>query len=190
MDDRSVIIVSGLPRSGTSMMMRMLEAGGIPLLIDNLRQADKDNPKGYYEFEKVKQIEQDTSWLPDAQGKAVKMVSALLKHLPPDYRYKIVFMRREMAEILASQRQMLVRRGEPTDLVSDEKMADLFERHLKQVIDWIDAQPNVEVLYVSFNDVVKQPSEPVAQVNRFLGGAMDEAAMNAAVDPQLYRQRR
>ncbi|HFD38992.1 MAG TPA: sulfotransferase family protein, partial [Anaerolineae bacterium] len=98
---RPITIVSGLPRSGTSMMMKMLEAGGLPVLTDQIRAADEDNPKGYYEFERVKQIEHDQEWLPDAQGKAVKMIAALLKHLPPDYEYKIVFMQRDMQEVLA-----------------------------------------------------------------------------------------
>ena len=94
MDRDVVTIVSGLPRSGTSMMMKMLEAGGIELLIDRVRVADADNPKGYYEFERVKQIETDQAWLPEAQGKAVKMISALLRHLPADCRYRIIFMER------------------------------------------------------------------------------------------------
>jgi len=119
MDRDTILIVSGLPRSGTSMMMKMLEAGGMAVLTDNIRTADQDNPRGYYEFERVKQIEHDTAWLPEAQGKAVKMIAGLLKHLPADYVYKIIFMQRDMDEVLASQRQMLVRRGKPTDCASD-----------------------------------------------------------------------
>ncbi|HSJ55892.1 MAG TPA: sulfotransferase family protein, partial [Anaerolineae bacterium] len=98
MENNAIVIVSGLPRSGTSMMMKMLEAGGVRVLTDYERTADEDNPKGYYEFERVKQIEHDREWLPEACGKAVKMVSALLKHLPADYYYKVIFMRREMEE--------------------------------------------------------------------------------------------
>lgn len=185
-----VTIVSGLPRSGTSMMMRMLEAGGMPVLTDNIRTADEDNPKGYYEFERVKQIEQDKAWLPEAKGKVVKMVAALLKHLPADYDYKIVFMHRDMEEILASQRQMLIRRGEPTDTVSDERMAELFGRHLTQIESWLANQPNMQVLYVHYGDVLAAPAHEAERINHFLGDTLDVEKMVAAVDPSLYRQRR
>ncbi len=128
-----VTLVSGLPRSGTSMMMRMLEAGGLPVLADHLRTADEDNPEGYYEFERVKKIEHDSAWLEEARGRVVKMISALLKHLPPGYTYKIVFMRRKLEEILASQREMLVRRGKPADATGDARMAEFFTSHLHRV---------------------------------------------------------
>ena len=133
MQQETITIVSGLPRSGTSMMMKILEAGGLEVLTDNLRTADEDNPKGYYEFERVKKLKEDQAWLDDAKGKVVKIISAILKDLPPDYNYKIVFMYRKIEEILASQKKMLIRRGEPTDKTSDEKMTEVFESHLKQV---------------------------------------------------------
>ncbi len=184
-----IIIVSGLPRSGTSMMMRMLEAGGVPILTDHVRTADEDNPKGYYEFERVKQIAHDKAWLPQAQGKAVKMISALLKHLPADYEYRIVFMQRNIREILASQRQMLLRRGEPTDGVSDERMAVLFTKHLSRVRDWLSKQPHMHVLYVHYGDVLADPLGQARRVAHFLGGTLDEEAMARVVDRRLYRQR-
>jgi hypothetical protein len=133
------------------MMMRMLEAGGIEVLSDGVRRADADNPRGYYEFERVKQIERDKSWLDDAEGRVVKMISQLLRHLPSDYTYRVIFMRRRMAEILASQRRMLVRRGESTDAVSDERMAALFRDHIRRVGAWLDQQPNFAVITVSYN---------------------------------------
>ena len=185
-----VTVVSGLPRSGTSMMMKMLEAGGIPPLTDEIREADKDNPKGYYEFERVKKLDEgDTAWLEGAQGKAVKVISALLKYLPQGYTYKVIFMRRKMEEILASQRQMLIRRGESTDEASDEELMDLFGKHLAQVQAWVDEQPNVDVLYVSYNDVMENPLGQVVQVNHFLGDTLDAENMVAVVDRVLYRQR-
>jgi argonaute-like protein implicated in RNA metabolism and viral defense len=159
MDERQIAIVSGLPRSGTSMLMKMLEAGGMQVLTDYIREADEDNPEGYYEFEKVKQIKHDESWLEDAEGKVVKMISQLLQHLPPDYTYKVVFMHRRMEEILASQRKMLIRRGAPSDEVSDEQMAALFRKHLKRLKTWLDEQPNFEVIYVSYNEVLANPIE-------------------------------
>lgn len=185
-----VTIVSGLPRSGTSMMMRMLEAGGMQVLIDGIRTADEDNPKGYYEFERVKQIEHDQSWLEDAKGKAVKMVSALLKHLSRDYTYKLIFMRRKIKEILASQKQMLIKRGEPTDTVSPEKMTGLFRQHLRLVEAWIDQQPNIEVIYVSYNEILENPVEQAKRVNQFLDYILNVESMVSVVDRTLYRQRR
>jgi hypothetical protein len=185
----SIAVVSGLPRSGTSMMMRMLEAGGIPVLTDHLRTADEDNPEGYYEYEPVKQIEEDQGWLDQAQGHAVKMVSALLEHLPPDYRYKVVFMRREMGEILASQRKMLERLGESRGEVGDATMARLFAQHLAKVTGWLDTQPNVDVLYVSYNEVLADPIAQATRVSQFFDGKLDVAAMAEVVDPELYRNR-
>ena len=190
MNQGQIAIVSGLPRSGTSMLMKMLEAGGMQVLTDNIREADEDNPKGYYEFEKVKQIEHDKSWLQDAEGKGVKMVSRLLQHLPPDYTYKVVFMRRRMEEILASQRKMLIRRGEPSDKVSDEQIAALFRKHLKRLKTWLDGQPNFEVIYVSYNKVLANPVEQARSVSQFFDGALDVESMVNVIDPKLYRQRK
>jgi len=189
MDTEVITIVSGLPRSGTSMMMRMLEAGGMATLVDQIRTADEDNPKGYYEFELVKQVEEDTSWLDDGRGKVVKMIAALLKHLPATHRYRVVFMHRNIGEVLASQRQMLIRRGEPTDTISDGRMADLFEKHVERTEAWLAEQPNFEVLYVHYTDVLSGPREQAERINRFFGGVLDEEEMVAAVDPALYRQR-
>lgn len=189
MNQETIVLVSGLPRSGTSMMMKMLEAGGLAPLVDHIRTADEDNPKGYYEFERVKQIETDQAWLEEARGKVVKMIAALLKHLPDRYQYKVIFIRRNMDEILASQRQMLIRRGEPVNTISDEKMAALFERHIEQVTDWLTEQPNFETLYVHYTDIVQNPLSNAKRINAFLDGILDEQAMAEAVDPSLYRQR-
>jgi hypothetical protein len=184
-----VTIVTGLPRSGTSMMMRMLEAGGMRTLTDNLRIADEDNPRGYYEFEPVKEIERDPSWLEDAQGRVVKMVAALLKHLPPQYTYRIVFMRRRVEQVLASQRTMLQRRGEPTDKVSDERMAQLYRKHLRRIEAVLSERPNIEVLYVDYGRVLAEPAGEARRINLFFEGALDEDRMAAVVEPALHRQR-
>ena len=189
MDQDTIVVVSGLPRSGTSMMMKMLEAGGLPVLIDHIRTADEDNPKGYYEFERVKQIEHDRDWLPDAQGKVVKMIAALVKHLPAEYAYKVIFMRRNIEEILASQRQMLIRRGEPTDTISDERMGELFRRHVVQVEAWLGEQPNMDVIYVEYGGALSEPLKQAKRLNEFLGGVLDVTKMAEVVDPSLYRQR-
>jgi hypothetical protein len=190
MNNQTITIVSGLPRSGTSMMMKMLAAGGLEPLTDNIRAADDDNPIGYFEFERVKQIEQDKTWLEDARGRAVKLISALLKHLPPTHRYKVIFMRRAMAEVLASQRQMLLRRGEPGDAVPDDKMAALFDKHVAQVESWLAAQPNIETIYVSYNEVMKEARPHAERINSFLGGSLNVDAMTKVADRTLYRQKR
>ncbi len=190
MKNETVAIVSGLPRSGTSMMMKMLAAGGLEPLTDNIRTADEDNPKGYFEFERVKQIEHDKAWLEDARGRVVKLISALLKHLPPAYNYKVVFMQRAMPEILASQRQMLIRRGEPADSIPDDRMAAMFEKHVAQVESWLAAQPNIDVLYVSYNEVIKDPRLHGERINEFLGGSLKVDEMVGVVDRALYRQKR
>lgn len=185
-----VTIVSGLPRSGTSMMMKMLEAGGLPPVTDNIRTADEDNPKGYYELEKVKELKNDASWVPGARGHVVKVISALLQQLPEDSEYRVVFMRRTMSEVLASQRQMLVRRGQEPDRIPDEKMAAMYEKHLVKIEEWLASRPNMTVLYVRYNDVLADAAAAAREINAFLGGSLDEAAMVGVVDAQLYRQRR
>ncbi len=185
-----VTVVSGLPRSGTSMMMKMLEAGGLPVLTDEIREADPDNPKGYYEFERVKKLpDADHGWLPEAEGKVVKVIAALLMHLPSDYEYRVLFMRRAMPEILASQRKMLVRRGEDPDRVSNADMAALFEKHVAQVEAWMISQPNLQTLDVDYNAILKNPQIWVERIVSFLGGNLDAEAMVGVVDPALYRQR-
>ena len=195
---KPVIIVSGLPRSGTSMMMKMLEAGGLKVFVDNLRTPDADNPEGYYEYERVKQLDKgDTAWVKDARGQVVKVISALLEHLPPENEYKVLFMCRSLDEVLASQQKMLARRGEKSDPaedeqiagISDEEMARLFRKHLASVESWLKGQPNFSVLDVDYNEMLGNPEPQIEAVNRFLGGALNEARMANVVNPNLYRNR-
>jgi hypothetical protein len=187
---RFVTVVSGLPRSGTSLMMQLLAAGGMPILTDQQRSADEDNPKGYYELERVKKLQNgDTAWVKEAEGKAVKVVSALLESLPPGYIYKILFMQREMSQILASQRQMLARRGEPGGQVDDETMARLFDKHLESIQAWLEKQKNMHVLYVPYAGLVEDSEVQVKAVVSFLGVSLDVPAMLAVPDPTLYRNR-
>jgi Sulfotransferase domain len=185
-----VTIVSGLPRSGTSMMMKVLEAGGLPVLTDNIRSADDDNPKGYYEYERVKKLpEGDTAWLAEAQGKTVKVISALLEYLPQEYSYRVIFMHRNVKEILASQKKMLERSGKPTDKVSDEKLAEMYQKHLVKVESWLAAQPNVTTLYINYNTIMQDPLSHLREVNQFLGYTLSEDKMAGMIDPSLYRQK-
>jgi hypothetical protein len=186
-----VTVVSGPPRSGTSMMMRMLEAGGIPPLTDDVRRADVDNPRGYYELEAVKRTLQDSSWLCAAEGKAVKMVYTLLYDLPFDFDYRVVFLRRRMEEVIASQELMLRRRGgKESDVLALEDLSDRFEKELAKVGQWLRAQDNFEVLEVDYNAMIADPLPQILALDRFLGGGLDTRAMAAAVEPELYRQRR
>jgi hypothetical protein len=192
---RAVVVVSGLPRSGTSMMMKMLEAGGLQVMADHLRSADTDNPEGYYEFERVKALDKgDTAWVVDAQGKVVKVISALLEHLPPGYQYKVIFMHREIQEVLASQRKMLQHRSqegaiESEAAIRDEEMAQLFAKHLETVNNWLRAQPHIGVLDVNYNQLLRDPKPHIQAINRFLGAILDEAEMAEVVNPTLYRNR-
>lgn len=189
--DAFITVVSGLPRSGTSMMMKMLAAGGLPLLVDNIRQADEDNPKGYYEFERVKALPKgDTAWVPEAQGKAVKIISVLLQHLPDTHRYKIIFMRRDLEEVLRSQRKMLIRRGHDPNEQDDEKLRELYTRHLAHIEAWLAQQPHMDVLYVPYGEMVANPQPFAEEVNAFLGGHLNVQAMVEVVDPSLYRNRK
>ena len=159
-------------------------------MTDELRTADEDNPKGYYEFERVKKLKEgDFVWLEQAPGKAVKIISALLEYLPPTHHYRVVFMRRDMNEILRSQKQMLVRRGEPTDKVSDEKLAALYQKHLDQIESWLGSQPNFQVTYVSYNQLLSEPEIQLERVRRFLNLELQAEQMLAQIDPSLYRQR-
>jgi len=185
-----ITIVSGLPRSGTSLMMKMLEAGGMDILCDNIRTADEDNPKGYFEFERAKKLrEAEFAWLDNARGKVVKVISALVPHLPPSYSYQIIFMKRALPEILASQRTMLIRRGENPNKVSDDEMTSLFEKHLQQVQNWMASQPNIAWIEINYNQLFVDPNPCSTQINQFLGNCLDTTQMISAIDRGLYRQR-
>jgi hypothetical protein len=187
----TIIVVSGLPRSGTSMMMGMLEAGGLTLLKDGIREADDDNPKGYYEFERVKKLRTgDLEWLADAKGKVVKIISYLLLNLPDTYTYRVIFMQRKIIEVMASQRKMLLRRGEDPDKVNEEELGIILENHLQQVESWIEGQANLERIFVDYNDMVKDAKVDILRVNQFLGGSLNVDKMAQIVDPGLYRQRK
>lgn len=184
-----ITIVSGLPRCGTSMMMKMLEAGGLEPVTDRERKADVDNPLGYYEFELVKRIAEDASWLPDVQGKAVKMVSALLKHLPQEFEYDILLMKRDMDEMLASQAKMLERLGTGGQPVDDQVLANLFEKQMQEVEQWVVTQPNMRSLAVRYNDVVTDADGQTRRIASFLDVPLDSEAMAGIVAPDLHRNR-
>ena len=182
-----IIVVSGLPRSGTSLMMQMLAAGGIDPVTDRHREADVDNPRGYFEIEAIKQLKRDSNWLADARGKAVKVVSQLLFDLPATERYRIVFMERGIEEVLASQGTMLARMGRKA--APRERLREAFRTHLEKATAWLERQPNVATLRVSYAQLVANPLDESKRVNEFLDGKLDVSSMAEAVDPTLYRNR-
>ena len=188
---KPIVLVSGLPRSGTSMIMQMLEKGGLEVVTDKLRKADDDNPKGYYEYEPVKDLDKegDKSWLRHQKGKVIKIISFLLNHLPLDLNYKVVFIERNLDEILASQNKMLTHRGEYGEIVSDEKMKRNYTNHLLRVKYLLNHTPNFDTLYLQHYDLLISPEEQAVRINQFLGYRLNVEAMSYVVDNGLYRNR-
>lgn len=187
---KPIVIVSGLPRSGTSMAMKMLEAGGLEMVIDNVRTADEDNPKGYYEDERVLDLAKDVdkSWLKATRGKCVKIISYLLAHLPTDNNYKVVFMNRDIQEVLASQKKMLDRRGEEND-TSDGEMIAAYDQNLERVRFQLRFRDCYEWIDVNYREVIQDPETQANRMADFLGLPLDRRAMASVVDPDLYRNR-
>lgn len=185
--ENEIIIVSGLPRSGTSLMMQMLQNGGIEVVTDQVRTADPDNPRGYLEYEAVKNIGNDASWLPQTRGKAFKMISLLLYRLPPTEQYRILFMERDPEEVVRSQETMLQRLQRPA--APHTEMLESFRIHLAHLGSWLETRSDMSVLRVSYRDLIGQPVIQSEKINHFLGFRLDVAQMSAAVDPSLYRNR-
>ncbi|MBN2562275.1 MAG: alkaline phosphatase family protein [Phycisphaerae bacterium] len=184
----SALIISGLPRSGTSMMMQMLKAGGMTILADDARAADEDNPRGYFEFAKARALRRDRAWLEDARGKAVKIVAPLLPSLPLGLDGRIIFMERELSEVVASQKSMLAHRGRQGSKLPDAELARVLASQVRQV-KLVLATREIPTLFVSYHDALADPASVAARVNAFLGGALNEPAMAAAVDPSLHHRR-
>ena len=185
-----IVVVSGLPRSGTSMMMSMLNAGGLEVLIDGIREPDVDNPKGYFEDERVKDLEKmtDKSWVKDARGKVLKVISFLLKDLPAENAYRIVFMRRDLDEIMVSQNKMIAHR-EAEDSTDDETMKELYRSDIARARVLKQRNRHIDMIEVHYRDVIKDPSAVASRVNAFTGGHLDVAAMVKVVDAKLYRNK-
>jgi sulfotransferase family protein len=186
--ENEIVIVSGLPRSGTSLMMQMLDKGGLAVVTDNVRTPDTDNPRGYYELEQVKRIKDDVSWLPATRGKAFKMVSQLLYELPANEKYRVIFMERDLDEMILSQDKMLARLGKPSAPCAVIK--DHFIKHLAKLRDWLAGQRNIQVIYVRYSDLVEGPEVEATRVSEFLDGRAQPGPMAKSVDPSLYRNRK
>ena len=184
-----VVVVSGLPRSGTSMMMQMMEKGGVEIFTDGLRKPDENNPKGYYEHELVKSLARNKSWLADAKGKCVKVISQLLFELPANYNYKIVFMERDLDEVVQSQHKMLVRDGKAKEDTMNIRVLNVFKQNLERVRTWAPKQANVQIHFVSHRNMVNNPQEELAKLNAFMGNTLNVEAMATVVDKSLHREK-
>ncbi|MBW2386514.1 MAG: sulfotransferase domain-containing protein [Deltaproteobacteria bacterium] len=186
-----IVIVSGLPRSGTSMMMKMLEAGGLAIMSDAEREADVDNPKGYFEYERIKDLEKETdkSYVQEGRGKALKVISFLIKDLPDDNDYRVIFMRRDLTEVLLSQGKMIDRRGSTDTSASDEAMKEAYRNDIVRTRLLCRKSPNMELIEIHYSESIENPAETARKVDAFLGGRLDRAAMLAAVDKSLYRNK-
>lgn len=188
---RPIVVVSGLPRSGTSMMMRMLEAGGVEIMTDAERAADVDNPKGYFELERIKDLENETdkSYLREARGKALKAISFLLKDLPDENDYRVIFMRRDLDEVLASQEKMIARLDQGDTRADREAMKEAYRNDIVRARLHCRARRNFELMEIHYRTAIDDPETVARSVNRFLGGGLDEPAMRTAVEASLYRNR-
>jgi hypothetical protein len=183
-------IVSGVPRSGTSLAMHMLEVGGIPALTDGKRVPDEHNPHGYFEYEAVKRLVEDSSWLTSlARGKSLKVIYRLLQHLPSNVDYRVLFMERDLREAVASQRTMLEARGDPAASQPEAKLVGAISSELLAIKAWMEKQPNIRVLTVPYGALLDDPIDWASAISEFLGGGLDVAAMCAVVDARLYRHR-
>ncbi|SRR5712692_6765635 len=183
-----ITIVSGLPRSGTSLMMQMLDAGGLPALSDGERQADTDNPKGYLEWERIKQLPKDPSLIAEAEGKVVKVISQLILSLPSGHEYRVILMQRPLPEVLKSQDEMLRRRNADSN-ADTSAIEEAFQRHLIEVNKWLAGKSNVQVSRVHYHRVLREPKAVAGKIAAFLGVPLDIEAMVRQVDGSLYRNR-
>jgi predicted AlkP superfamily phosphohydrolase/phosphomutase/tetratricopeptide (TPR) repeat protein len=183
----TLTVVSGLPRSGTSLMMHILSAGGIPPMTDGVRTADRNNPEGYFEWEAVRKIGAQPEMLLEAAGKAIKVVSILLPSLPLCHRYKVLFMDRPLAEVLSSQREMIQHRGGMTPAASQEELERMLQVHRDQTLRGLLSSPAFDVLVVDYPSLVRAPEEWLPRIQAFLGCRLDAEAMRKAIRPELYR---
>lgn len=187
-----IVVVSGLPRSGTSMMMRMLESGGVRVMSDGEREADVDNPKGYFELERIKHLEKETdkSYVRESRGSALKVISFLIKDLPDDNDYRVIFMRRDLEEVLASQDKMINRLGTEDTTAADEAMKEAYRNDIIRTRLMCRKRSNFEMIEIHYTHAINNGPATASQVNTFLGGTLDEAAMRDAIDASLYRNRK
>ena len=186
-----IVVVSGLPRSGTSMLMKMLESGGMEILSDSERAADIDNPKGYFEYGRIKDLEKETdkSYIREGRGKVLKVISFLIKDLPDDNDYRVIFMRRDLDEVLASQNKMIHRLGTTDTTATEAAMKEAYRNDIVRTRLLCRNRPNFELIEIGYKPTIEDPAATARSVNAFVGGHLNEAAMREAVDGSLYRNR-
>lgn len=185
-----IIIVSGLPRTGTSMMMNILKESGIRILEDQSREANEHNPEGYFEYQPVLELpEGNISWLENAEGQAVKVNSYYIQHLPPKYEYKVLFMERNIEEIVKSQHKTLADEGKKFHKKEIKMMGDYFRTHIKQIKTWISLQPNFSVLYISYSALVSTPGQYPSIIGEFLEYDAEKLNVEKVVDKKLYKEK-
>ncbi len=186
-----IVVVSGLPRSGTSMLMKMLESGGMEILTDSERAADIDNPKGYFEYGRIKDLEKETdkSYIREGRGKVLKVISFLIKDLPDDNDYRVIFMRRDLDEVLASQNKMIQRLGTTDATATEDAMKEAYRNDIVRTRLLCRNRPNFELIEIGYKPTIEDPAATARSVNAFVGGHLNEAAKREAVDGSLYRNR-
>jgi hypothetical protein len=187
--ENSITIVSGIPRSGTSLVMQMLDAGGLTTYADDIRTPDVSNPRGYYETEKAKLLRTDTSWMTEANGKAVKIIHSLLKYLPDHFSYEVIFIERNLHEVVKSQSTMLQNLGRTGAALPPEKMISIFQKELDGIYDWLKSKPNIKVLFINYGELLSRKESEVQKIAKFLKKDLHVDAMTSSIDPALYRSK-
>jgi hypothetical protein len=186
---RNFTIVSGIPRSGTSLMMQMLRAGGLEVMTDYQRRADEDNPEGYFEWEEIRNLPKNPELLLRAEGKVIKVISALVPALPPGNNYRVIFMNRPIAEVVASQARMIDRRRTRGPEMPPDRLATTLEQHRALVLRGMRDSPDFELLEIDYPHLIIEPAIWIERILEFLGGTLDSAAMGACIKPSLHRNR-
>lgn len=185
-----VTIVSGLPRSGTSLMMQILEKSGMDILTDNVREADESNKCGYYEFEKVKKMMIDASWLPQAEGKVVKIIAQLLDYLPDGFEYKTIFMERDYDEVFNSQSKMLDRLGSKKIKADTVQLKKTFQKQVGEIKTRLQKKTDFSLINISYSNLIFHPESEIEKMDIFFKKKFDRKKICAAIDPDLYRERK
>lgn len=167
------------------MMMSMLGAGGIDLLVDDHRPVDDSNSNGYFEYEPVLSTRDSTEWVPLAEGKAVKVIYALLDSLPSSFDYRVIFMLRDIGDVVESQTRMLERNGQSGAATSKQRLVEIFEKERQRSLHWLREQANFDLLAVEYESIIRNPQKKSREIVDFLGGNLDESSMAASVNPSL-----
>lgn len=186
----TIVVVSGIPRSGTSLMMNMLGRAGLPLLTDETRGADESNPEGYFELAAVRKTQEDNAWVSRAQGHAVKVIHRILPALPEVYRYRVILMHRPVAEVVQSQDRMLARLGADPSQLPEGRIEAIFKEQHEQTRALLEQEAHFDWIEVEYPELVEAPVRGAEQVIRFLELSAEPADVATAIDARLYRERR